>query len=124
LHPPTCFNAASGTRVLTLSDAHGALASQPRVLPLIGRNAGNVYGPVFWRHGRLVVVFDGDLRALNGHGGLGTVVGRGLPSKGVVDALSSDPSGEHLLMTDEGITYRWDAGKLTVVPGEWDQPGW
>jgi hypothetical protein len=80
-------------------------------------------GPVFWWHGQLVTTFDGSLRRLNGHGGVGTVVATGFPTE--VESVSSDPTGEHLLLTGDATVYRWDRGTLSKLPGvQGTQPGW
>jgi hypothetical protein len=85
---------------------------------------GDIYGPVFWWHGQWVTAYDGAIRAVSKAGGLGRALAAGLPSSGEVDSVSSTPSGEHLLLTDQGTTYRWDNGGLTRVKGEWAQPAW
>ena len=81
------------------------------------------YGPVFWWHGQLVTTLDGSLRRLNGHGGVGTIVATGFPKE--VDSVSSDPTGDHLLLIDNGKVYRWDRGVLSAVSDVLGtQPGW
>jgi hypothetical protein len=115
-----CYSETAGTRVLDTSASGSTLGVSPLVLPAFGGHGG--YGPVFWWHGSLATTFNGSLRLLNGHGGLGKVVATGFPQ--VVDSVSSDPTGDHLLISSEGRADRWDNGRLTVVKGTWVQPGW
>ncbi|HWB65599.1 MAG TPA: hypothetical protein VG708_02055 [Mycobacteriales bacterium] len=76
-----------------------------------------VFTPLFWRHGQLATI---DVRQIDE--GLPVIVVHGLP--GEVDSVSSDPTGDHLLLTSNGATYRWDNGVLSRVRGHWMQPGW
>ena len=110
----------AGTRILDTSPPGRNLETSALLLPAFGTRDG--YGPVFWWRGQLVTSFNGSLRLLNGHGGLGKVVATGVPKE--VDSISSDPTGNHLLISSAGTTYRWDSGKLSVVAGVWTQPGW
>jgi hypothetical protein len=115
-----CYSASAGTRVLDTSALGNTLGASPLLLPAFGGHGG--YGPVFWWRGSLATTFNGSLRQLNGHGALGKVLATGFPQ--VVDSVSSDPSGDHLLISSEVKTYRWDNGRLAVVKGTWVQPGW
>jgi hypothetical protein len=85
--------------------------------------------PIFWWHGRLVTPLFGALRLVLPGGGLGAVVARNFPLN--VQTVSSDPSGNHLLLTGsaerslyQGVLYRWDNGVLSAIDGVWPQPGW
>jgi hypothetical protein len=114
---------SGGTHVLDTTPPGHDLASAPVVLPMLPRRGvQGAVGPVFWWHGQLVTSFGGSLRLLNGRGGLGKAVATGLPKE--VDSISSDPTGDHLLISSQGTTYRWDNGKLSVIKGVWTQPGW
>jgi hypothetical protein len=116
----SCYDdATAGTRVIDTAAVHLSLLSSAPLLPAFGSEGG--YGPVFWWHDVLATTFNGSLRRLNGHGGLGVALATGFPE--VVDAISSDPSGD-LLVSSEGKTYRWEAGRLSAVTGAWAQPGW
>jgi hypothetical protein len=109
------------TRVLDTNDAKVSLTSAPIVLPTLV-SGFPMLSPVFWWHGQLVVPVDGSLRLLNGHGGVGAVVAKGFPLE--VDSVSSDPTGNHLLLTSGTTTYRWDNGYLLTVHPRGTQPGW
>jgi dipeptidyl aminopeptidase/acylaminoacyl peptidase len=115
-----CGAGDGGTRVLDLWLSGRRLNTSAVLLPAFGARGG--YGPVFWWHDHLAATFNGSLHLLNGHGGLGAVVATGFPQ--VVNTISSTGGGDHLLISSEGKTYRWDNGILSVVPGAWDQPGW
>jgi hypothetical protein len=112
-----------GTHVLELG--HRVLdryVGSPQVLPLkTVRNAP--YGPVFWWHGQLVAFFNTGLWTLDGDGGISKEVAAHLPFG--VRSVSSDPTGDHLLMsTSAGVTYRWDRGLLTRLPLSRPQASW
>jgi hypothetical protein len=110
----------AGTRVLDIT-APGRNLEAPRLLlPAFG--TGNGYGPAFWWHGELVTSFGGVLRVVYGQGGLGDAIATGFPQQ--VVSVSSDPTGDHLLLTTPTSIYRWDSGKLSGVHGQWTQPGW
>jgi DNA-directed RNA polymerase specialized sigma24 family protein len=113
---PSCVSCdipSPGTHLLDTSTPASSAATAKPLLPLIGH--GVPYGPVFWWHGQLVVPFEGALWSLNGHG-VDQVVASGLPRTGVVDTVSSDPTGDHLLFTSNRLAYRWDNGLRSRVP--------
>jgi hypothetical protein len=110
----------AGTRLLDVAAPGKRLKTTALLLSAFGTRDG--YGPLFWWHSQLVAPFNGSLRLVTGHRRLGQVVATGLPKE--VDSISSDATGDHLLISSEGTTYRWDAGRLTVVKGNWTQPGW
>jgi hypothetical protein len=112
-----------GTRILDTAGAGSSYTHRQTVLPENARtaNGARTYGPVFWWQGEMVTTLAGSLRPLNGHGGVGPAVARGFPW---VDSVSSDPTGQHLLLASAQWTYRWDNGKLSRVPGRWTQPAW
>jgi hypothetical protein len=111
-----------GTHVLELG--HHMLdhyVGSPQVLPL--KTVSNAsYGPVFWWHGQLVAFFSTGLWTLDGKGGIAREVAAHLPFD--VLSVSSDPSGDHLLMATPGTVFRWDRGRLSRVPGDRQQPSW
>jgi hypothetical protein len=109
------------TRVLDTNDVKLSLTSAPIVLPALVSGLP-MLSPVFWWHGKLAVPVDGSLRLLTGDGGVGSVVAKGFPLE--VDTVSSDPTGNHLLLTSGTTTYRWDSGYLMTVHPRGTQPGW
>jgi hypothetical protein len=82
-------------------------------------------GPVFWWHGMPATIVSHQLRDLTG-GAKAKVLATGFPAR--VDAVSSDPTGNHLIVhspgPNGGTTYRWDNGLLTRLPGHPIQAGW
>jgi hypothetical protein len=119
---PCCGGGSDGSRVMDTAAPGTSYITQPVVLPQY-TSSDRPYGPVFWWHGNLMTVLGGALRVLDGHGGVGQVEGRGLPT-GEIDSVSSDPTSDHLLVTDDRDTYRWDNGHLSRVDGTWIQPSW
>jgi hypothetical protein len=77
---------------------------------------------IFWWHGQLATIYRGSMHVVAGRDGVGKVLATGFPSE--VDSISSDPTGNHLLLTSGGTTYRWDSGQLSAIKGQWTQPGW
>jgi hypothetical protein len=133
------IGAAGNTR----SIAEGGYMMPPR------EQAGGdgVFAPVFFWHGQYVTLLNGAIRAVLDVG-LGRPLATGFPKD--VISVSSDPTGNHLLLTaapihDWGLgnggysvsspysndtsiaipqIYRWDQGRLAKVSGSWLQPGW
>jgi RNA polymerase sigma-70 factor (ECF subfamily) len=117
----SCQVPSPGTHLLDTSVPTTSATSTKPLLPLIAD--GVPYGPVFWWHGQLVTAYEGGLWSLNGHG-VDRVVASDLPRTGVVDTVSSDPTGNHLLLTSNRSAYRWDNGLRSKLPGAWDQIAW
>jgi hypothetical protein len=142
---PCCGGGTDGTHLLEV-DQHGSTSylDTPQLLTQYSpHNDGYPYGPVFWWGQQLSVFDSGQVRAVTvacgnpctaraqGHrtavGRIGRVLATGLPRD--VASVSSDPSGEHLLIaTDNGVNpsqvFRYDRGVLTEIPGRWLQPAW
>jgi hypothetical protein len=114
---PCCGGRSDGTRILDTS-APGTSYVHSRIVLTAAR-----FLPVFWWHGTLVAAQQDRLHTLADLGQLGGVVGSGFPTDRVT-SLSSDPSGDHLILIAAGITYRWDNGVLAVIAGSWTQAGW
>lgn len=108
-----------GTHIVDTGTGGFNLSKQ--ILPLRPGHSSTSYGPVFWWHGELVTMFKGSLMRIQAHGRLHQITGN-FPMH--VDTVSSDPTGNHLLLTSGATTYRWDNGHLSVVKGHWTQPGW
>jgi hypothetical protein len=87
-------------------------------------------GGVFWWHGQWAWIVNGSLHAVTGPNGVGKVLATGFPINTTIASVSSDPTGNHLLIgVAEGhgpgpAAYRWDSGDLARVKGVWGQPGW
>jgi hypothetical protein len=112
----------SGTHLLDTAATSSLSSLTKPLLPLLG--TGGPYGPVFWWHGELATIYEGAMRTLNGHG-VDKVVSTGFPSTGSIRTVSSDPTGDHLLLiASNGSAYRWDNGYLSGIPGRWDQIAW
>jgi hypothetical protein len=120
LAPPLCCHSVAMYRVLDTSAPGSSYSAPPPVLPVF--DGHHDFGPVFWWHGQMVATNNDSLYLLNGHGGVGAAVARGFPTE--LDSVSSDPTGDHLLLSSRDVTYRWDNGYLSVVKGNWSQPGW
>jgi len=114
-----CHPAHLGSHVMTVAEQPQRDDRSTPVLP--PGPAAEPYGPVFWWHGELVTVFKGSLMRILANGRLREVTGN-FPMR--VDSVSSDPTGDHLLLGSGATTYRWDNGHLSVVKGHWAQPGW
>jgi hypothetical protein len=112
---------AVGTHVMSVHETLRDLEAYPRVLGAAAPD-GASYGPVLWWRDELAVFVDGDLRRLDGNGGLGQVVATGFTGK--VDTASVDASGNHMLIGAAGRSFRWDYGELTKLPGHLLQPTW
>lgn len=120
--PVRAHQAISGTHVLNIHDAVHALDANPKILPSTASGSDERYGPVFWWHGGWAATMNGSLYRLDNRGGLSAVVATDFPTQ--VDSISSDSSGEHLLITSGSAAYRWDYGRLTPLPGHYFQPVW
>jgi hypothetical protein len=114
-------------------------------LPVLDPSDAGSGGLVFPWHGQLVTIVGGAMYALDGHGGLGSIVATQFPRERV-ESVSSDPTGDHLLIStyaglvkyyESGSTtpilrpdynvYRWDNGYLTEIDTyiqSYRQPGW
>lgn len=114
---------SGGTYVLDLFAPPTGLGTGRKLLPLLGRNQGEIDGPVFWWRSQWATVFGGRLRAVTARGRLGPVLGSGLPATGI-ESISSTPDGNHVVISTTTATYRWDRGRLTEIPGGWTQPSW
>jgi hypothetical protein len=118
-------NNGGGISVLDTAKPNRGLSAAVASLPSIDVSTGGAYGPEFWWHGQQATFLSGRLRAV-GSGEAGKALATGFPA--TVDAVSSDPTGNHLIVhspgPDGGTTYRWDNGLLTRLPGHPTQAGW
>lgn len=114
--------AATGTHLLDIHSSPHSLESNPRILPLAASPVGIHYGPVFWWRGGFAATFNGSLYRVDERGSLGDALATDFPDR--VDSVSSDVSGEHLLIGSGDVSYRWDFGQLAPLPGRFAEPSW
>lgn len=114
--------AATGTHLLDIHARPHGLESNPTILPLAASPPGVRYGPVFWWRGGFAATFNGSLYRLDERRSLAAVLGTDFPDR--VDSVSSDVTGEHLLIGSGLLAYRWDFGQLAPLPGRFAEPSW